>query len=961
MTNNAALSFNRSDAITVSNVISGTGTLTQAGSGSVTLAGANSYAGLTTVSAGTLAVGNATALGTTAAGTTVASGATLDLQNVAVGAEAVTLNGGTLAASTGTSSLGGGVTLGANSTVNIGGAQLTLSGVITDGAGTFGLTKNGTGTLILANANTYDGVTTVNQGTLAISNAAGLGSVTGGALVASGATLDLRNVAVGAETITLNGGTLATSTGTSSLSGGVTLGANSFVAVAGTQLTLSGIVSGANGLTKSGTGTLTLSGANTYSGTTTINAGTLALSGGSAIADTGAVDLAVSGASLVLNNNETIGSLSGVAGATVALGANTLTTGDAGNTAYAGVIGGTGGLIKQGIGSFTLSGTNTYTGTTAISAGTLAAANAAALGGTGGGTTVQTGATLDVNNVTLAAEPITINGAGVGGGGALTGTGTASISGAVTQGSNSTIGTTVGGSSLTLTGVVNAAGFTTDIRGAGDVTATNAGNDFSSVTVTNAGNVSLRDGSAISLGTSSLTGNLTVQAAGNVTVAGAINAGGATDAITLAGANFINTFGAGALTTTNPGATDRWLVYAGTHTGNTFGGLLSGNQAVWGTAYPTAVAQTGNRYVFANSPTLSVTSTNLAKTYGVDATAAVANAYGVTGFIDAAAFANVFTQDTAANTFTGTPTVTSTGSTALANVSGSPYAIAVDVAPLTATTGYTLSAVSTGQLTINRAVINLSGSRAYDGTLNFSNTTIGTAGTINTGIGGQTLLVTGGPGTVASANVAAGVQTLTTGTLALGDGTGLANNYTLTAGTHTGTVTAKSVTITGTTANNKVYDGATLATLSNIGTVATGIGGEALTLNGPLAANINFNTKDVTTANLVTGTGYSITDGTGLASNYALTSTTATAAANITTKALTASVTAPNKVYDGLTTATPTLTITGGLVGTETVTATGTASFNTKDVLTANLVTVNTTALADGTNGGVGSNYSLAA
>jgi hypothetical protein len=52
---------------------------------------------------------------------------------------------------------------------------------------------------------------------LAITNAAGLGDVAGGATVASGATLDLRGVILGAEALTLSGGTLATSTGTSSL------------------------------------------------------------------------------------------------------------------------------------------------------------------------------------------------------------------------------------------------------------------------------------------------------------------------------------------------------------------------------------------------------------------------------------------------------------------------------------------------------------------------------------------------------------------------------------------------------------------------------------------------------------------------------------------------------------------------------------------------------------------------
>jgi trimeric autotransporter adhesin len=92
-----------------------------------------------------------------------------------------------------------------------------------------------------------------------------------------------------------------------------------------------------------------------------------------------------------------------------------------------------------------------------------------------------------------------------------------------------------------------------------------------------------------------------------------------------------------------------------------------------------------------------------------------------------------------------------------------------------------------------------------------------------------------------------------------------------------------------------------------------------------------------------------------------LVNTTTTTTANITPKALTASVTAPNKTYDGNTTAMPTLSITSGLVGAETVAATGIASFNSKNVTNANTVTVNTTSLADGSNGGLATNYSLAA
>jgi hypothetical protein len=75
---------------------------------------------------------------------------------------------------------------------------------------------------------------------------------------------------------------------------------------------------------------------------------------------------------------------------------------------------------------------------------------------------------------------------------------------------------------------------------------------------------------------------------------------------------------------------------------------------------------------------------------------------------------------------------------------------------------------------------------------------------------------------------------------------------------------------------------------------------------------------------------------------------------------LTATVAEPGKVYDGNTAAAPTLTITAGLVGSETVTAAGTGTFNSKDVASASLLTINSTTLANGSNGGLASNYSLA-
>jgi len=178
--------------------------------------------------------------------------------------------------------------------------------------------------------------------------------------------------------------------------------------------------------------------------------------------------------------------------------------------------------------------------------------------------------------------------------------------------------------------------------------------------------------------------------------------------------------------------------------------------------------------------------------------------------------------------------------------------------------GYIISYVS-GTLTVNPALVNLVATRTYDATTNFVAAVFGVAGTIGTGVGTEKLVLTGA-GTVGSANVSAGVQTLNLGALALGNGSGLASNYTLAGGTHTGQVTPK----------------------------------------------------------VLTGT-----------------------------------VTAPDKAYDGTTTATPTLIITAGLVGSERVNAAGTATFNSKDVASANLVTVNSISLNDGINGGLGSNYRL--
>jgi autotransporter-associated beta strand protein len=135
-------------------------------------------------------------------------------------------------------------------------------------------------------------------------------------------------------------------------------------------------------VTKTGTSTWVLTGANTYTGGTSVIAGTLEISNGAALADSGAVSLGA-GATLKLNANETIGSLSG-AGGTVDLQANTLTVGG-GTGTFGGVIQGVGGaLTKTVAGTLTLTAANSYTGATTVSGGQLTVSGAGTLAGTSG-------------------------------------------------------------------------------------------------------------------------------------------------------------------------------------------------------------------------------------------------------------------------------------------------------------------------------------------------------------------------------------------------------------------------------------------------------------------------------------------------------------------------------------------------------------------------------------------------
>lgn len=187
VTNNTSLIFNRSDALAIANNISGTGSITQAGTGGTTISGNNSYSGATNINAGTLFIANNHGLGNSS-GVTVASGATLDLVGVDITTLIpLTLNGtganGLGALQDVDSSYAGDILLATDSSIGVNSPDtLTLTGVI---SGPGQLTKVGTGTLALTNANTYTGGTVFNDpgffpGTISVgnNNALGTGTIT---------------------------------------------------------------------------------------------------------------------------------------------------------------------------------------------------------------------------------------------------------------------------------------------------------------------------------------------------------------------------------------------------------------------------------------------------------------------------------------------------------------------------------------------------------------------------------------------------------------------------------------------------------------------------------------------------------------------------------------------------------------------------------------------------------------
>ena len=405
----------------VSAILGGTVGLNKTGAGNATLSAANTYSGTTTISAGKLSLNSAS--GNAISGDVTISGGTLELlrSNQIADTKSVSVSGGTFSIGANSETVGalqvtGGGTLQGTtgvltSTTAVDAQNGTISAKL---GGTAGLNKTSVNAVTLSGANTYSGTTNVSGGTLNL-NTTGAPAVNGNVVVSGTGTLVLQqssqiaatktltvsagNVNIGANSNTL--GALQLTGGNISGTTGVVTSTSNYDFQSGS---VSAILGGTVGLNKTTSGAVTLSGVNTFTGTTTVTSGTLNLSATTGPALAG--NVIVNGGTLVpVTDNQVAASKTitvnsgvlnvgssnqNVAGLKVVAGGVQGTSGvitsstdfDIQSGTISAKLGGSVGLNKTGTGSASLSGVNTFTGTTTVSAGTLNLnANGTALAG----------------------------------------------------------------------------------------------------------------------------------------------------------------------------------------------------------------------------------------------------------------------------------------------------------------------------------------------------------------------------------------------------------------------------------------------------------------------------------------------------------------------------------------------------------------------------------------------------
>jgi autotransporter-associated beta strand protein len=672
---------------TIRQVLGGTGALTKTGTGTLTLSGANTYIGATNVSAGTLSISE---LSQTQA-LSVADGAGLAI----AGSSGATLGSPTPLTS---------VTLGA--TPVTGSSTLSfrnfVSGTSTPLLATTTLTTNGSVTLnvggVFTGVNTFplityssiggDGFGALALGTLPRNVAATLQNPVGAVNLNVTAynpttwkgnvnsTWDInttQNWTVNAVPDYYLNGDIALFDNTAAGSGAVAVALNTAVAPFGVHVdnssardyTISGTggITGTGNLRKTGAGTLTLATANTYSGATLINEGTLSLTG------------SLAGSDLIVNGT-----------AVLAEGG-------------AGLIAGASSITHNSSGTSTLAGNNTFTGPVTVSAGTLVVGHANALGATGAasGTTVAAGAVLNLNGISLAAETITLNGAGISSGGALVNSSSTAVATAapIVLASNAAIG---GSGNTTLSG--NIAGTSTITPetltkvGAGTVTFSGTPKSYTGETIVDAGTLSLayNNGGTGTLGGGALTIN-----AGATAVAAVGNALG------YSGTNWTRTVNInGGTLRTDATGDNGWGITMNLTGGTVSSGVFGGYYSLGGGSYVNTLASANTSLISAN---LRIRESNLADVLAFNvADGGAATDLLVSGVISSTSTFGITKSGpglmrlSAAPTYTG-PTTVNEGTLILPSSQGSNGFTVADGATL-GITGAAGSSLSTGAMNI---------------------------------------------------------------------------------------------------------------------------------------------------------------------------------------------------------------------------------------------------------------------
>jgi autotransporter-associated beta strand protein len=618
VTNNATLAINRNNAYTLANDISGTGSLTQAGTGTTTLSGNNTYTGGTTINAGALNLGGGSSTG---GNFTIGNGATLQATASSFWFNGTprfsfTANGG----GTIDTSSGGNFIMGGNSTyTSAGGAQnlikgssginLNLGGVTatldvargTDATSDLlvstylwnagGITKTGNGILTFSEINSFSGGLTVNAGIVNVSaptswtdSASGSGSSNNAIVVNNGATLRYtteRGAGYHSANATINGGTVTFDADDMNFAVGKTLTFDSQAGTingtgqwrrrdAGNSIVVTAAASGS---------LISVANLNLFDASPEFNVADGVQSADLTVSSsiTGGADLRKTGAGMmVLSGNN---SYSGTT--TISAGALQIGNGGTNGTLGTGAVTNNASLVFNRANALAVANVISGTGSVAQNGAgvtTLAASNAYT-----GGTTVNAGTlALGANNRLADGGAVTVNGGNFNLGGFSETVGAVTVAGG-----SITNGTLTGSSYDMRSGTVSAV-----LAGNGALTKTTAGtatltgaNTYTGGTTVNAGRLAttgherLADTGAVTVnsgGTLAVGGNETISSIagnGSVVLSGRLTSGASSSTFggAMSGIGGLTKNGAGTFT----------LSGASTYTGDT---ILSGGTLVLNSA-----------------------------------------------------------------------------------------------------------------------------------------------------------------------------------------------------------------------------------------------------------------------------------------------------------------------------------------------------------------------------------------